>query len=144
MVLSTISAFIQLFVRLWFGQYFTFSGSTSFLAAFSLTIFALGAMMLAFFMGIFTVLGIYRTILCSFGVRYISIPCSIFFPTSITILCLCLPLVLIPGLASSLRIYVKLLYVMALVSFRECLVLLEDFYICRVLFKWSTQLKKKN
>lgn len=143
MVLSTLSAFIQLFVPLWFGQYITFSGSTSFLAAFSLTILALGAMMLAFFTGIFAVLGIYPTILCSFGVRYISIPCSIVIPASITIICLCLPLLLLPGLISSLRIYVNLLYVMALVSFRECLVLLEDFYICRVLSKWSTQLKKK-
>uniref|UniRef100_A0A7N2LKR2 PGG domain-containing protein n=1 Tax=Quercus lobata TaxID=97700 RepID=A0A7N2LKR2_QUELO len=50
MVLSTISALIQLFVPMWFHQYFTFSGGTLFFVAFSLTVFAMGAMMLAFFM----------------------------------------------------------------------------------------------
>ena len=39
MVLSTISALIQLFVPMWFHQYFTFSGGTLFFVAFSLTVF---------------------------------------------------------------------------------------------------------
>ena len=146
MVLSTISAFIQLFVPVWFAQYFTFSGGISFLAAFNLTILALGAMMLAFFTGIFAVLGIVpntSATLSSLGVRYISIPDSILFPTIITFLCLCLPILFIPGLASSLRVHIFLLRLMALDSFRNLSAEWEDKVICRVLFKWSTQLKKK-
>lgn len=146
MVLSTLSAFIQLFAPVWFDQYFTFSGGTSFLAAFNLTILALGAMMLAFFTGIFAVLGIDpypSTIFSSFGVRHYNIPYSIFISFCITSLCFFLPLILIPGLATSLMVHVHLLYLMALDSFRNYLVSWEDIVICRVLFKWSTQLKKK-
>ena len=114
MVLSTISALIQLFVPMWFHQYFTFSGGTLFFVAFSLTVFAMGAMMLAFFMGIFCVLGIHS----SFHLpKYYSdggdIPYSLLIPSLITFFCFCLPLLMIPGFANSLRMHLSVFYLMA-------------------------------
>ena len=140
MVLSTISALLQLFMPMWLNQQIlSLFRWHSFLLAFNLTVLALVAICWHFSQAYFVSQGF--TLVFNIPQSNILIPKSLLIPTLITFSCVCLPILFIPGLVSSFKVHILLFHLMP----KDTIYLASkksDTFL-EVLLRLSTRLIKK-